>query len=205
MIDSTPSFGRTVAIGVALVAVLFLFFQAQPAPSISAWGGSSAGGISGQAQPLSGQAQPWGGGDAPSGSPLRSPRTVMTQGYGVGTHAPADVWGAVDLAIDANGDGSADRDATLNTPIYATHSGVVRLDANTYPAGNHIWVTGAHFKTGYSHLSSFAVPDGQQVSAGDLIGYVGTTGLSSGPHLDYQVWKDGVNVNPLDYGATTSP
>jgi murein DD-endopeptidase MepM/ murein hydrolase activator NlpD len=34
-----------------------------------------------------------------------------------------------------------------------------------------------------------------------VIGYVGSTGASSGPHLDYQVWQDGVNVNPLDFGA----
>lgn len=204
MIDSSPSLSRAVAIAIVLAVLLLIFFQTQPGPSISAWGGASTG-ISGQAMPLSGQAVPGGAADTPQGSPLRSPRTVMTQGYGVGTHAPADVWGAVDLAIDANGDGSADRDATLNAPVYATHSGVVKLDANTYPAGNHIWVTGAHFKTGYSHLASFAAQDGQQVRAGDLIGYVGTTGLSSGPHLDYQVWKDGVNVNPLDYGATSSP
>jgi len=45
------------------------------------------------------------------------------------------------------------------------------------------------------------VQDGQEVKRGELIGYVGSTGQSSGPHLDYQVWEDGVNVNPLDYGV----
>lgn len=45
--------------------------------------------------------------------------------------------------------------------------------------------------------------DGQVVEPGTLIGYVGATGQVSGPHLDYQVWKDGVNVNPADYGALT--
>ena len=56
-------------------------------------------------------------------------------------------------------------------------------------------------KTGYSHLKDFAVQEGQAVKRGDVIGYVGSTGDSSGPHLDYQVWQDGVNVNPLDFGA----
>jgi murein DD-endopeptidase MepM/ murein hydrolase activator NlpD len=45
------------------------------------------------------------------------------------------------------------------------------------------------------------VQEGQTVKRGDVIGYVGSTGDSSGPHLDYQVWQDGVNVNPLDFGA----
>jgi murein DD-endopeptidase MepM/ murein hydrolase activator NlpD len=139
------------------------------------------------------------------GNPLQAPNTVMTQGYGVGTHAPAEVWGAVDLAIDGNGDGAADADGTWDQPIYATQPGVVKTTPNSQPAGNHIWVGNNDYRTGYAHLSSFAVSDGQQVRRGDLIGYIGSTGMSSGPHLDYQVWErqgdTWVNVNPLDYGA----
>ena len=79
--------------------------------------------------------------------------------------------------------------------------GVVKLAPNSVPAGNHIWVTGDHWKTGYSHLKAFAAHDGQVVERGTLIGYMGATGEASGPHLDYQVWHDGVNQNPLDFGA----
>lgn len=140
--------------------------------------------------------------DTPNGCPLGTSNVIITQGYGVGSHAPADTWGAIDLAIDGDGDGLADPGGTLGAPIYATHAGVVHLAIDTWPAGNHIWIEGAHYQTGYSHLKGFAVQDGQHVSRGDVIGYVGSTGQSSGPHLDYQVWKDGVNVNPLDYGAT---
>ena len=100
----------------------------------------------------------------------------MTQGYGVGSHAPAEIWGAVDLAIDGNGDGQADPQGTDGTPVYATHDGVVKLARDTYPAGNHIWVIGNHYKTGYSHLRDFAVQEGQAVKRGDVIGYVGSTG-----------------------------
>jgi len=141
----------------------------------------------------------------PHGNPLQAPQTVITQGYGVGTHAPAEVWGAIDLALDGDGDGRADPAATWNQPIYATHRGVVRVTPNSDPAGNHVWITNAAYRTGYAHLASFAVADGQEVRRGDLIGTIGSTGMSSGPHLDYQVWVwDGgqwVNVNPLEYGA----
>jgi murein DD-endopeptidase MepM/ murein hydrolase activator NlpD len=139
--------------------------------------------------------------DQPYGNPLQSSAAVMTQGYGVGTHAPANAWGAVDLAIDGNGDGVADPSGSRGAPISATHRGVVQLTPNSYPAGNHIWLSNDRFKTGYSHLDSFAVQNGDLVERGTLIGYVGSSGLSSGPHLDYQVWADGVNVNPLEYGA----
>jgi murein DD-endopeptidase MepM/ murein hydrolase activator NlpD len=141
----------------------------------------------------------------PYGNPLGVRNTVMTQGYGVGSHAPAATWGAIDLAIDSTGDGYADPQGSWEHPIYATHSGVIRVTPNSYPAGNHVWVTNDSFRTGYAHLASFAVSNGQQVQRGDLIGYMGSTGMSSGPHLDYQVWEkqggDWVNVNPLDYGA----
>lgn len=145
------------------------------------------------------------GTERPNGNPLRSPHTVMTQGYGVGTHAPAAVWGAIDLAIDSTGDGRANPEGTWNHPIYATHHGVVKVTPNSYPAGNHVWVTNDAYRTGYAHLADFAVTSGQFVEAGDLIGFIGSTGMSSGPHLDYQVWVlqhgQWVNHNPLDFGA----
>ncbi len=119
----------------------------------------------------------------------------------MGTHAPAATWGAIDIAIDGNGDGQADPEASDGAPVYATMRGVVRVTPNSVPAGNHVWVLGERYKTGYAHLKAFAVETGQTVERGTLIGYIGSTGHSSGPHLDYQVWKDGVNQNPLDYGA----
>ena len=202
--------GRVVLLVLALFGLSYLFHQTQPETGrLSGWRGSpflaSASGVT--APGVTGQVMQVGRGpasddqDTPQGNPLGVPNTVMTQGYGVGSHAPAAIWGAVDLAIDGNGDGQADPQGTFGAPIYATHRGVVHLARDTYPAGNHIWLEGTHFKTGYSHLKDFAVQDGQTVERGQVIGYVGSTGESSGPHLDYQVWKDGVNVNPLDYGA----
>jgi murein DD-endopeptidase MepM/ murein hydrolase activator NlpD len=212
--------GRKIMLVLALVSLGYLFMQTRQTPAqLSTWSGStspfaaSAAGaqqllqaqpIVIQAAPQTGRGEPFGDADTPASNPLGLPSTVMTQGYGVGSHAPADIWGAVDLAIDGDGDGQADPQGTEGTPVYATHDGVVQLARDTYPAGNHIWVLGAHFKTGYSHLKDFAVQDGQAVKRGDVIGYVGSTGASSGPHLDYQVWHDGVNVNPLDFGALSA-
>jgi murein DD-endopeptidase MepM/ murein hydrolase activator NlpD len=125
----------------------------------------------------------------------------MTQGYGVGSHAPAARKGGIDLAVDGNGDGRSDPPVTMGSPLYATMSGIIEAKANTYPAGNHIWIKNEHYKVGYAHLLSFAVKNGQTVKRGDLIGYAGSTGRSTGPHLHYHIWKDGVNVNPLKFGA----
>lgn len=188
----------------AIIGLAYLIFQTQPGPArLSAWTGgrlgAASGGIVANAAPLTGRGNldP----DVPAINPLGQPNTVMTQGYGVGSHAPANIWGAVDLAIDGDGDGDADPEGSWGAPVYATHDGVAHLARDTWPAGNHIWLTGQQFKTGYAHLQGFAVEEGQAVRRGEVIGYVGSTGQSSGPHLDYQVWKDGVNVNPLDYGA----
>jgi murein DD-endopeptidase MepM/ murein hydrolase activator NlpD len=209
--------GRKIMLILALVSVGYLLLQTRQSPAeLSTWSGNSnpfaasaAGAlpqiqpqaIVSQAAPQTGRGEPSGNSDMPNSNPLGLPNTVMTQGYGVGSHAPADIWGAVDLAIDGDGDGQADPQGTEGMPVYATHDGVVQLARDTYPAGNHIWVLGNRYKTGYSHLRDFAVQDGQMVKRGDVIGYVGSTGASSGPHLDYQVWQDGVNVNPLDFGA----
>jgi hypothetical protein len=148
------------------------------------------------------------GPNCPRGNPLKAPNTVMTQGYGIGTHAPAHTWGAIDLALDSNNDGAADPEGTANQPVYATHYGIVKTSSNTMPAGNHIWVINDEYKTGYAHLQDFAVTSGQIVQPGDLLGHVGSTGQSSGPHLDYQVWRyEGggwVNQNPLDFEALSN-
>lgn len=141
----------------------------------------------------------------PYGNPLAASNTVMTQGYGVGTHAPSQTWGAVDLALDGDGDGAADPAGSWGRPVYATHSGVVHATPDSWPAGNHVWVYNDAYRTGYAHLQQFAVESGQYVQAGDIIGYMGSTGMSSGPHLDYQVWERRgdawVNLNPLDFGV----
>lgn len=141
----------------------------------------------------------------PKGNPLKTANVVMTQDYGVGSHAPAHIWGAIDLALDGNGDGQADPNGSTGQPIYATHSGAVRVTPNSWPAGNHVWVINSRYKTGYAHLQDFTVTSGDIVQRGDIIGYMGSSGQSSGPHLDYQVWQqqDGtwVNHNPLDFDA----
>jgi murein DD-endopeptidase MepM/ murein hydrolase activator NlpD len=223
--DGWPSLtnGRKVLLALALIGLGYLLIQTRTSPArLSGWSGNPFVGASGAAvaadplnnQPVgivgvtqAGRGLTPGDDDEPQGSPLRVANAVMTQGYGVGSHAPASIWGAVDLALDGDGDGQADPQGSLGAPVYATHRGVVHLARDTWPAGNHIWVEGVRFKTGYSHLKDFApgLQDGQMVERGQLIAYIGSTGSSSGPHLDYQVWRDGVNVNPLDYGAIEGP
>lgn len=127
--------------------------------------------------------------DRPDGSPIAHPCVVITQGYGVGTHAPAATWGAVDLAVDATGDGVPEPESTQGQPVVATHDGVAEVTWGSWPGGNHVWVIGARYRTGYAHLATITVEQGQAVRAGDPIGQVGSTGWSTGPHLDYQVWE----------------
>lgn len=208
--------GRAVILVLALIGIGYLWLQTRSVAGVrlSSWGvqGPAAvmveqvieqqGGLSGVAEQ---QGQGLANDLRPQGNPLGASNTVMTQGYGVGSHAPAEVWGAIDLALDSDGDGNADPQGSEGQPIYATHSGVIRVTPGSWPAGNHIWVSNDEYRTGYAHLSGFAVESGQTVARGTLIGYIGSTGASSGPHLDYQVWvKQGdtwVNQNPLGFGA----
>ena len=59
------------------------------------------------------------------------------------------------------------------------------------------WCTTRNWSTGYAHMSRFAVKPGQSVSQGQVIGYVGSTGISTGPHLHYEVWLRGKPINPI--------
>lgn len=86
------------------------------------------------------------------------------------------------------------------TPIYATAAGVVEVRDEPESYGLNVIVThGETYASRYSHLSRFAVEDGQAVRQGDLIGYAGNTGRSTGPHLHYEVLRDGEPVDPSAY------
>ncbi|MDY7394911.1 M23 family metallopeptidase [Aureibaculum sp. 2210JD6-5] len=91
--------------------------------------------------------------------------------------------------------------APTGTPIYATGNGVVdRADNNASGFGEHIEIDhGFGYKTIYAHLSKYNVKRGQKVKRGDLIGFVGNTGRSSGPHLHYEVHKNGKPINPINF------
>lgn len=91
--------------------------------------------------------------------------------------------------------------APVGTPIYATGDGVIdRADNRATGYGEHVEIDhGFGYKTIYAHMSKYAVKRGQKVSRGDLIGYVGNTGRSSGPHLHYEVHKNGRAINPINF------
>ena len=90
--------------------------------------------------------------------------------------------------------------APKGTPVRAVADGVVTFCGWSGGGGNTLKIKHANnMTTGYLHLSRFAkgITKGKRVSQGDLIGYVGSTGTSTGPHLDYRVWKGGTPINPL--------
>lgn len=89
--------------------------------------------------------------------------------------------------------------ASTGTEIYATGDGVVETVNFSYGGyGNEIVINhGYGYKTRYAHLSRFKVRAGQKVKRGDVIGNVGNTGKSTGPHLHYEVLKNGNAVNPV--------
>lgn len=90
--------------------------------------------------------------------------------------------------------------APTGTPIFATADGIVSRADRFSSYGLYISLKhGANLETRYAHMSRLAVAAGQRVSKGDIIGYVGSTGRSTGPHLHYEVRVNGVAVNPIPY------
>ena len=94
-----------------------------------------------------------------------------------------------------------DFSASTGTPIYATGEGVIAdVKKSRRGYGNHVIVDhGFGYKTLYGHMSKFAVNEGTKVKRGDIIGYVGSTGTSTAPHLHYEVIKDGRKINPINF------
>lgn len=82
-------------------------------------------------------------------------------------------------------------------PIYAVTDGVVSMAGRNGGYGNYVRLNhGNGLGTGYGHMSRIAVRSGQRVSRGQVIGYIGSTGLSTGPHLHYELYRNGRAVNP---------
>lgn len=114
-------------------------------------------------------------------NPLAPGSYTVSQGFHSGHNA-------IDLAAD------------IGTPIEAARSGTVVLVTTDQYGGKYIDIDhGSGLKTRYLHLSTFSVSPGTQVNDDTKIGEVGNTGLSTGPHLHFEVWQNGVRQNPTNY------
>jgi len=125
----------------------------------------------------------------PSRMPLEG--AALTSGFGMRTHP---------VLGGRRGHKGIDLSSPIGTPIYATADAVVTRADWFSSYGLFISLDhGAQLETRYGHLSRLNVAEGQVVKKGDLIGYVGSTGRSTGPHLHYEVRIAGTAVNPVPY------
>jgi murein DD-endopeptidase MepM/ murein hydrolase activator NlpD len=118
--------------------------------------------------------------------------TKIASGFGYRIH-PVYKTGKMHTGIDFT--------ASKGTEIYATGDGlIINSEAASTGYGRHVIIDhGYGYQTLYGHMSRINVHKGQKVKRGDLIGYVGNTGTSTGPHLHYEVIKDGEKINPVSY------
>jgi len=93
-----------------------------------------------------------------------------------------------------------------NQPIWAAQSGTVVKAEMGYNggSGNNVWIdsgdiNGTNVQSGYLHMAKYLVSVGEKVNKGDVIGYVGSTGLSTACHLHFSIKKDGVESDPMEY------
>ena len=117
--------------------------------------------------------------------------TVLTSAYGWRIHpitGSESFHNGVDLAN------------VSGTPIYAAKSGTVTVTTYNSVYGYYVQINhGDGFSSLYAHLTHYIVSPGQTVSAGQIIGYMGSTGWSTGPHLHFTIYYNGGTVNPVDY------
>lgn len=126
----------------------------------------------------------------PAIKPINS---TITSGFGMRMH-PVYRFRRIHEGVDFR--------ARIGTPIYATGDGVISLSSRYSTYGLTIKIDhGFGFESLYAHLSAFesGIRPGHKVKRGDLIGYTGNTGVVEGPHLHYEIYKDGIVVDPLEY------
>ena len=93
-----------------------------------------------------------------------------------------------------------DISTNVGNPIMATADGIViKVETDKYLGKNVTISHGNGYTTVYGHMSNFAVRAGQKVKRRDIIGYIGQTGKAAGPHVHYEVFKDGKRVDPRNY------
>ena len=113
----------------------------------------------------------------------------ITSGYGERFH-PILGYSRMHAGVDLR--------ASYGEPIHAVAGGTVVFAGRHGGHGNFVKLDhGGGLGTGYAHMSRIAVNVGERVRQGEIIGYVGSTGLSTGPHLHYEVYRNGHTVNPL--------
>lgn len=120
--------------------------------------------------------------------PVRNPDIVSP--FGMRMH-PILGYSRLHAGVDLNG--------VTGDPVFAATDGVVSQRSDSSGYGNHILLASSDptISTLYGHLSSFSTSDGATVKAGDLIGLIGTTGLSTGPHLHFELHVDGEPHDPV--------
>jgi len=116
----------------------------------------------------------------------------MTSGYGYRIH-PIYKTRKMHYGMDYS--------AKVGTEIYATGDGVVsKVKRSKRGYGNYVKINhGFGYETLYAHMSKYIVKKGQKVKRGEVIGYVGNTGISTAPHLHYEVRKDNKKINPVNF------
>ena len=119
------------------------------------------------------------------------PGAVITSPYGYRVHPITgnySLHNGVDLAI------------YQGAPIYATKSGYVSTATYNYVYGYYVTINHMDgYSSLYGHMTNYTVSEGEYVTRGQIIGYVGSTGWSTGPHLHFTIYYNGSTVNPMDY------
>ena len=138
--------------------------------------------------------------DADAGASMQGSRTFapvnghMTSGYGMRRH-PILGYVRMHAGIDFG--------AAWGSPIFAVSDGIVSFAGRHGGHGNYVRLEhGGGLGSGYGHMSRIAVAPGTHVRAGQVIGFVGSSGLSTGPHLHFEVYRGGATINPLSVSFT---
>ena len=113
--------------------------------------------------------------------------------------SPVD--GVVSQRFDAEkGHFGIDFASRLGTPVFASSAGYVVFAGWTYDGGNMVMIShGNGYMTVYKHNQSLLVAPHTTVKRGDVVALLGSSGSSTGPHLHFEIWRDGVPVNPEDF------